>query len=475
MRAGRFDMAVTFDFTGPARKVSRYIRGAWTDEGHRFQQVQKRNIETLRHRTLQEISGAFGDLGTLLPILFVLADGPAEPIYLASTLVFSGIANILTGIMFGIPLPVQPMKSIAAVAIAENFNEPQVASAGLFVAAVIGFLSITGLLRQFNRIIPVAVVKGIQVGTGFSLIISSRPIILFFTWSKYQENILSIAILLFLLFCTAYPRVPFVLVIVLAHLPLVWKYNGQVSLWSPITVIPSLEEFRVGAFGAGLGQIPLTALNSIIAVTSLSSDLLPDIKAPSATALGLSVSAINLVGCWFGAMPVCHGSGGLAAQFRFGARSGSSIILLGLLKLALGLFASDYALAFCRIFHKSTLAILLFLAGFELVRTGENLNTAGTSDLWEESESQSDIETSKIPRHLTREERMRRWTLMMVTVGVILATKNTGKGFLAGMVLHWIYTLLDHWESWRAGREGRILLEDDSPSDESPTHSSEQA
>ncbi|MCF7643722.1 putative sulfate/molybdate transporter, partial [Acinetobacter johnsonii] len=81
-----------------------------------------------------------------------------------------------------------------------------------------------------------------------------------------------------------------------------------------------------------IGQLPLTTLNSIIAVSALAADLLPDLPTPSVTSIGLSVALMNLTGTWFGAMPVCHGAGGLAAQFRFGARSGASVILLGLLK-----------------------------------------------------------------------------------------------------------------------------------------------
>lgn len=57
---------------------------------------------------MAEISGALGDLGTLLPLMIALA--VQGSIYLDSTLVFSGIFNVVTGAVFGIPLPVQPMK-----------------------------------------------------------------------------------------------------------------------------------------------------------------------------------------------------------------------------------------------------------------------------------------------------------------------------------------------------------------------------
>ena len=86
-------------------------------------------------------------------------------------------------------------------------------------------------------------------------------------------------------------------------------------------------------------------------------------------------------------MPFCHGSGGLAAQYRFGARSGASIIMLGALKLIVGLYAADMVIAWCKMFSGSgaaVLGILLFLAGLELAKMGQNLNSRGAQDLWEE-------------------------------------------------------------------------------------------
>ena len=60
-------------------------------------------------------------------------------------------------------------------------------------------------------------------------------------------------------------------------------------------------------------QLPLTLLNSVFAVCQLSQELFPD-QTPSATRVSVSVGVMNLVGPWIGALPCCHGSGGLAAQ-----------------------------------------------------------------------------------------------------------------------------------------------------------------
>lgn len=74
----------------------------------RVRRLNARNVEVFRHAPLAEISGSLGDLGTLLPLMIALA--VQNSIKLGSTLVFSGLFNVLTGAAFGIPLPVQPMK-----------------------------------------------------------------------------------------------------------------------------------------------------------------------------------------------------------------------------------------------------------------------------------------------------------------------------------------------------------------------------
>lgn len=76
-----------------------------------FTQIRRlhvNNVNTLKRSPLSEISGSLGDLGTLLPLMIALAVN--NSISLSTTLVFSGLWNILTGAAFGIPLPVQPMK-----------------------------------------------------------------------------------------------------------------------------------------------------------------------------------------------------------------------------------------------------------------------------------------------------------------------------------------------------------------------------
>ncbi|KAI9690754.1 MAG: hypothetical protein M1820_009851 [Bogoriella megaspora] len=419
--------------------------------------LQTHNLTTLRRSPISEISGSLGDLGTLLPLMIALT--LTHSISLSSTLVFSGLANILTGILFGIPLPVQPMKAIAAVAISNSFSKAQTASAGLFVAGVIFVLSATGLLRWFGRVIPIPVVKGIQVGAGLSLILSAGSSQLqHLGWldPSWADNLLwAIAAFVFLLLSIRLPTLPYALLVLILGL----VFSGVrtdvstpstpepgLRIWHPHTLVPKPSDFRVGALDAGLGQLPLTTLNSIIAVSHLSADLLPDLPTPSVTSLGFSVAVANLVGCWFGAMPVCHGSGGLAAQYRFGARSGASIIFLGTIKLLLGLFVGDGLVRLLQGFPRALLGIMVLAAGVELCKVGESLN-AGARDLWEDAERNDgqDDEVSqfrgKSAREPSEEERKERWMVMLMTIAGLLAFRNDAVGFIAGILCHWTY----HW------------------------------
>ena len=447
------------------------VKTSYNSEVIRIKQISCRNLEIFRAQPWLELSGSFGDIGTFIPIFIVLTQ--LNLISASSTLVFSGLANILTGLFFGIPLPVQPMKAIAAVAISSghDFTSAKLASAGLFVAGVVGLLSVTGLIRWFSRVIPIPVVKGIQVGAGFALMISAWPS------GKYVREAAKAYPLLagtisFYFFCSSRARWPFVLVIVLAviiyhalELTLWRGYNGTMpylSIWRPHALVPSPKDFGHGVLEAGIGQVPLTTLNSVIAVVFLADDLFPNVPSPSATSIGLSVTAMNRVGCWFGAMPFCHGSGGLAAQYRFGARSGTSVIFLGGLKLLLGLFASEFVVSWCERFPKPILSFLVFLAGLELVKMGESLNSEGARDLWEQvSNGDADSTEAKQFKRLSEEEKMRRYFIMTVTIGTILGTKNDGIGFIAGMIVHGAYKFQDWLEQRQSEREGRIRLGED--------------
>jgi len=82
--------------------------------------------------------------------------------------------------------------------------------------------------------------------------------------------------------------------------------------------------------------------------------------------LAISSGLANLVLTPFGAMPMCHGAGGLQAQYRFGGRTGLAPVLFGavLLVLAVG-FAGSAAQLFAMI-SIGAVGALLIMAGTDL-------------------------------------------------------------------------------------------------------------
>jgi hypothetical protein len=116
----------------------------------------------------QELSGSLGDIGTFLPILLALS--LVNGLDFGTTLIFTGIYNFITGALFGVPMPVQPMKSIAAVAITEGdpLTVPQIMAAGLTTASLLLFLGATGLMSVVQAVVPLSIVRGIQLSQGIS-------------------------------------------------------------------------------------------------------------------------------------------------------------------------------------------------------------------------------------------------------------------------------------------------------------------
>lgn len=349
------------------------------------------------------------------------------------------------------------------------------------------------------------------MGAGLSLVISAGTTLLqpleWVTPNWADNRLWALFAFLALLVTQRIKKIPYALIIFTLGLIFTIVLAGRSNLpnfkiWRPRVYVPSWTSFKVsciltpvvspvnisrktGALDAGLGQIPLTTLNSIIAVSYLSADLLPNTPAPSVTAMGLSVAGMNLIGGWFGAMPICHGSGGLAAQYRFGARSGASIIALGIFKVLIGFFFGETLVGLLRQYPKSLLGIMVFAAGLELAKVGESVNH-GARDLWEVSEADANDPNTgqftpspipfmssnthtytgsgeggqsgpKIRKQITDEERNQRWLVMLMTIGGLLAFKNDAVGFAAGTLCHWSFQsqyLLVSWTRWRGSRNG---------------------
>ena len=381
----------------------------------------------LRHARLNrhEIAGSLGDMGTFLPLLVGMT--VRNGLDFAAALFFAGLFNIVTGLTFSIPMAVQPMKAIAAVALTEGLTVPQILAAGATVSLIILILGITGLIDWLNRVVPKSVVRGLQLALGLSLLTKGMQMVagtnLWFAPDSYLTGLLS-AILVLLLFFSR--KVPVALLLFILGLAIaIWTHRSVVTTlgigftlptWTP----PAWADFVTAFPKAALPQIPLTTLNSVIAVCALSTDLFPE-RAASPRKVAISVGLMNLIAAWFGGMPMCHGAGGLAGQYRFGARTNGSILFLGAVKMTLAVFLGASLLTLCQAFPASVLGVMLAFSGMEL---------------------------ALVCRDQTR--RTDAFT-MLLTTAVCLGLNNIALGFILGVAMAWCVRLglfhLEHPEN----------------------------
>ena len=114
-----------------------------------------------------EFAGAFGDIGTDVPLPIGMA--LAAKLDGTSVLVMFGVMQILTGIGYRMPMPVQPLKAMAAIVIAQQASAATLYGAGLAIGVVMLLLATTGLLDWMTRVVPKSVVRGIQLDLGLQL------------------------------------------------------------------------------------------------------------------------------------------------------------------------------------------------------------------------------------------------------------------------------------------------------------------
>ena len=134
-----------------------------------------------KNLSLLEVSGSCGDFGTLIPLLVALAR--QRSIYLAPTLLGTGVVHIVNGIYWDIPMPLQPMKSIAALAIAQELSREQVITAGMGMGVLFLILGcFKGVIECLHRWIPKSLIGGLQLGVGWKLALKGIHMIQELPW-----------------------------------------------------------------------------------------------------------------------------------------------------------------------------------------------------------------------------------------------------------------------------------------------------
>jgi MFS superfamily sulfate permease-like transporter len=316
-----------------------------------------------------EVSGAFGDLGTLVPFLVgYITINRLDPVGL---LVAFGLFMIVTGLYFRSPLPVQPMKAIATAVIGhpETFSAGAIWASGLFTGAFWLLMGLTGAVRWIAKVTSRPVVFGLVLGLGLSFVMEGARMM-------QGQPVLALAAMALTFALLSNQRVPvmlgllgFGLVSALVEQPGLVREVLQMPVGVRLPDFPvarlSWADLVTGVLFLGLPQAALTLGNAVIATVQEHNALFPD-RPISVRSVAVSHGVMNLFGGALGGIPMCHGAGGMAGHVRFGARTGGALVILGAVLLITGLTLGDSVGTLFKLFPPAILGTILLFGGLEL-------------------------------------------------------------------------------------------------------------
>lgn len=265
-----------------------------------------------------DIAGAFADGAVLFPLLLALAwqTGASAALMLATT----GAAYLVTGWLFRLPIPVQPLKSLSVMAIAAGASAQELQVAGLLLGLIYFTIAWLPVDRLSNRI-PLVLVHGFQLGLGIMLMLAALRML----GAAPAELVLVLLAAAVLVLITRATQWPILGLIAAAGL-----------IWGLLHAVPVAEAAREHSLRASivalmvLPQIALTLTNSVLGTQRAASDYFGQRAARvSPRRLLLSLGVGNLLVGLVGGMPYCHGSGGVTAHYRGGSRTWRSNAVIG--------------------------------------------------------------------------------------------------------------------------------------------------
>ena len=304
--------------------------------------------------SLGEITGAVGDSVTVLPT--VVALGALTDASLAHLLVGFAVFQAVWGVVYGFPLSVEPMKALAGLAIAGALTYGELVAAGLLAGVVLLLAARLGLIDRVAESVSRPVVRGVQFAVALLLVEAGLGL-------SMDAPLVAVAGLAVAGVATLLDRRAGALAVLVV--------GTGVALFGglPTVAVPEFAIFPRGGpeltlgVGSGLAaQLAMTVGNAAVATSLLCSDLFDAEVSPDR--LSRSMGAMNLLAVPFGAVPMCHGSGGVAGKYAFGARTGGANLVL-----AVGYVAAALVAGLWVGFPMALLGALLFVVAASLART----------------------------------------------------------------------------------------------------------
>ncbi|MFW6242142.1 MAG: putative sulfate/molybdate transporter, partial [Thermodesulfobacteriota bacterium] len=308
-----------------------------------------------------------------------------------------GVFYVVSGMYYGITAPVQPMKVIGAYAIATAMSPGQISASMLLIGFFLLFVGLTGAIDLIRKITPKSVIRGVQLSTGALLISggvkfmmgvsqyqilqkAAEPYLAFQSVGSIPIGLLvgSVAAVATLLLLDS-RKFPAALVVVAGGfvvgllLGARMDLDGVFGIHPPSLLpfgFPEGADFTFALFALALPQLPMTLGNAVLAYTDLSRDYFGE-KSAKATnrSACVSMALANFFSFCLGGMPLCHGAGGLAAHYRFGARTAGSNVMIGIFFAVLAVFLGDNIVGLFHLLPMSVLGVLLMFAGAQLTLT----------------------------------------------------------------------------------------------------------
>ena len=341
-----------------------------------------------------ELAGSLGDLGTLLPI--VVAMILINKLSPTSVFLSFGLFYLIAGLYYRLPVPVQPLKAVGAIAIANPamITESVIGASGIIFGVILLLLAISGTVDKIAKLFTQPVVRGIQLALGLVFLRKGIELIigknLFLSgvagrFAEYNINlIIGVTVFLLVLALLDNKKLPAALAALAAGIIAGLVLGGFDGLRFSIGpteirfISPTPKDFWTAFIMLILPQIPLTIGNACVGTADTCYSLFPKTHLLSKAKAGkfaLTMGIVNFPAGFVGAVPMCHGTGGLAAHYRFGARTGGAPIMIGALLVVMALAFGEFGFTLLAMIPNAVLGVLLIFAGLELCPLIRSLKT----------------------------------------------------------------------------------------------------